>query len=392
MTISALILTSHPGELAFWSALAFVAGIALFFYGFVLLKRRRLILDTPFSKIRSAPMGLVELSGLAAGPYTMIAPITARPCYFYRTVVWEFKQSGKERTWVQVASECMFVPFFLDDNSGRVLVDPRGADLDLYHDFEREFSSSFFSTLDAAPANVTAFLARRGVSTHNKLKVQEFCIKPKNALFILGTLDQNSTLSVTPKPIEDVGALRGASARPFPISIDMSFGSSADGDLDQAAFGLYMAKGVPAVPSAHKPMEVIHLSQNTAQVATADMTQQQKIAAALMKAGISNPAAWSAAGVGPPLIEVQTDPAASVGGNGGNGSKGAPDSSGTNGFDLHPPVVLKQGHNDKTFLISWRSQRELARSLFWKSTFIVWGGAALALASLYVFLSIENWL
>ena len=33
------------------------------------------------------------------------------------------------------------------------------------------------------------------------------------------------------------------------------------------------------------------------------MTQQQKIAAALMKAGISNPAAWSAAGITPSILQ-----------------------------------------------------------------------------------------
>src|SRR2546429_4904509 len=110
--------SSNPSGLLIFCAVGFCAGLGLFVYGFRLLQRRRLILDTPFSRIRSAAMGMVELSGLAVGPYTMPAPVTGRPCYYYRTKVSEFKQSGKNKEWVTVAGECLHLPFFLDDNTG----------------------------------------------------------------------------------------------------------------------------------------------------------------------------------------------------------------------------------------------------------------------------------
>ena len=201
---SALIVrSSDPTALLVWCGGGFCAGIGLFIYGFKLLQRRRLILDTPFSKIRSAAMGMVEVSGLAVGPYTMIAPITARPCYYYRTLVWEYKQRGKNKEWVKVAGECMHVPFFVDDNTGRMLVDPRGADLDLHCDFEEQFCDSFFTVKESAPDNVRNFLGRHGIVTNNKIKVQEYCIKPKNSLFILGTLGENPGVEVSPQPVRD---------------------------------------------------------------------------------------------------------------------------------------------------------------------------------------------
>src|SRR5258708_33256310 len=98
-----------------WCVIGFFVGIYLFVQGFRFLQRRHLILDTPISKIRSASLGMVELSGLAVGPYTMIAPITQRSCYYYRTVAWEWKRSGRSSQWVKVAAECRHVPFFLDD-------------------------------------------------------------------------------------------------------------------------------------------------------------------------------------------------------------------------------------------------------------------------------------
>src|SRR5438309_10039692 len=98
---------SSPAALLIWCAFGFFGGLGLFVYGFRLLQRRRLILDTPFSKIRSASMGMVEISGQAVGPYTMLAPITARPCYYFRTLVWEYKQHGKNKQCVKIVSDCM---------------------------------------------------------------------------------------------------------------------------------------------------------------------------------------------------------------------------------------------------------------------------------------------
>jgi len=385
VNLSALILrSSDPAGLLVWCGIGFCAGIGLFFYGFQLLQRRRLILDTPFSKIRSASMGMVEVSGLAVGPYTMIAPITARPCYYYRTLVWEYKQSGKNRQWVKVAGECVHVPFFVDDNTGRILVDPHGADLDLHCDFEEQFCDSFFTTKEPTPDNVRSFLARHGIVTNNKIKVEEFCIKPKNSLFILGTLSENPGLEVSPQPVQDNETLSSLSPRALSLSIgsiSLSMGGGAgDRSIDFPGNGL-------ATQSDNPSHQFIRLTPENAPNKASEMTQQQKIAAALLKAGISNPAAWGAAGMpvaglANPTV-VLADPATTT--PGGNG-----DEAKTNAFDSHPPVVLMKGTNNKTFLISWRSQQEVARSLGWKSTLMIWGGPAIALLCLYFFLGIER--
>jgi hypothetical protein len=332
---------------------------------------------------------MVEVSGLAVGPFTMVAPITARPCYYYRTLVWEWKQHGKNKDWVKVAGECMHLPFFVDDNTGRVLVDPRGADLDLHRDFEQEFWDSFFTTKDPAPANVHSFLARHGIVTSNKIKLEEYCIKPKNSLFILGTLTENPGVEVAPQPVRDAEPINSISTGGFSLSLgslSIFAGSSRD-DFDEESFAQRLA-----IPSDAAPPQVIRLTPSESiAIKTADMTQQQRIAAALQKAGISSPAAWAAAGVpaangAQQAVQVLGDPAsAAKGGNGSNGDSGA------NAFDPHPPVVLMKGTNNKTFLISWRSQQEVARSLGWKCALMIWGGPALALLSLYFFLGIERW-
>jgi len=367
--------SSDPAALLILCAIGVGAGITLFFYGFRLLQRRRLILDTPFSKIRSASMGMIEVSGLAVGPCTMMAPITARRCYYYRTLVWEWKQSGKNKQWVKVAGECMHVPFFIDDNTGRLLIDPRGADLDLHRDFEQEFCDSFFTTKHPAPDTVRSFLARHGIITNNKIKVEEYCIKPKNSLFILGTLGDNPGLEVTPQPVHEAETINSFSIQGFSVSLNsLSFTR----DSDEVPIGS-LAPRLPLQSDARH--EVVRLASDSAPMKSSDMTQQQKIAAALLKAGIASPAAWAAAGM--PAndgVQVLTDPAAAD----GNGSNHG------DAFDRHPPVVLRKGTNNKTFVISWRSQQEVARSLNRKCSLMIWGGPALALLSLYVILSIKG--
>ena len=367
MILATLIVrSSNPAGLLVWCAVGFFAGLGLFFYGFRLLQRRRLILDTPFSKIRSASMGMVEVSGLAVGPYTMIAPITAHPCYYYRTLVWEYKQSGKNKEWVQVAGECMHVPFFVDDNTGRLLVDPRGANLDLHCDFKEQFNGSFFSNSDAAPGNVNSFLSRHGVVTGNQIKVEEYCIKPKNSLFILGTLAENPGIEVGPEPVQDAAAIHGFSGRGFSLSMSINAFSFSTGGNKEDFIAAHSVRFSPASGPAK-----------------ASTISGQRVADALLKAGISNPAAWAAAGVtsagAAPGVQVIEDP---------NDQPGS--AAQAAGFDPHPPVALMKGTNNRTFLISWRSQQEVARSLGWKCTVMIWGGPALALISLYIFLGIEH--
>lgn len=388
MILSILIVrSSNPAGLLFWCAVGFCAGIGLFFYGFRLLQRRRLILDTPFSKIRSASMGMVEVSGLAVGPYNMIAPISARPCYYYRTLVWEYKQDGRNKKWVKVAGECMHVPFFVDDNTGRLLVDPRGADLDLHRDFQEEFNGSFFSTRDDAPGNVNSFLSRHGVVTSNRIKVEEYCIKPKNSLFILGTLAENPGIEVAPRPVQDAEAINSFSRQGFSLSINL-FSFNTSGSEDD------FLSGSPALATSYEARPQITGRLPISGPAKAQAVPQQKVADALLKAGISNPAAWAAAGVtsggmGVPVIEDPSVLHASYGA--GAPSSGQPSSAvQAGGFDPHPPVALMKGTNNRTFLISWRSQQDVARSLGWKCALLIWGGPCLALLSLYFFLNIEH--
>ena len=384
MTISTLLLrSSNPGAFFVWCLIGICTGIYLFIQGFRLLQRRQLILNTPASKIRSASMGMVELNGLAVGPYTMVAPITTRACYYYQTLVWEWRQEGRNKRWVKIAAECMHVPFFLDDNTGKVMVDPRGADLDLHRDFQEEFCDGFFTIKEEAPPNVRSFLSRHGISTTNKIKVEESCIKPKNALFLLGTLDENPGVELAPEPIADAEPSRLIVGNALSFSLDTGAVRSALSPMIGATTGfsgLSLSGGLqhdPAFdPIYNKAISTARATYPSPVAGAPKPVDGTAVAAALTKAGISSPAAWAAARVTP--TGAAAPPA------------GTTLATPLEGFDQHPPVVLMKGKNNPTFLISWRSQRDLARSLGWKCTLMIWGGPALALFSLYALLAISH--
>jgi hypothetical protein len=329
-------------DLAWWAIGGACAGLYLFYRGFGLLSRKRLILDTPTSKIRSASLGLVEVNGLAVGRNTLLAPITGRACYYYRTTAWQWKTSGRNNRWEKVADETLHLPFFLDDNTGQVLIDPTGAEMEIHRDFHEEYGTSLLSSDADVPPAVDAFLTRHGVSGGRKFKVEEYCLKPKNALFILGTLAEYPA-----------GNLTSVAA---PISSSLP-GSAPSPDQSAIRFALQnTASGFPA------------------------SSQSQKVAAALIQAGIKNPAAWAAAQVDFSISPFSSSsPFRSSPGAGGGAATGVA----LEPFDPHPPVVLMKGSRSPAFFISWRSQRDVVESLAWKSALMIWGGPALTLLSLY---------
>jgi hypothetical protein len=364
LSLSASAFYSSDSDGWIWAAVGACVGVYLFYRGFRMLQSKRLILNTPTSKIRSASMGLVEISGLTVGPYTLSAPVTGVPCYYYRTMVWQLKQSGKNREWEKVADESLHVPFYLDDNTAKLLVNPQGAEMDIHCDFREEFSGSFFSSSLDTPANVSRFLSQHGLATDKKVKVEEYCIKPKNALFVLGTLAENPGLKVAPNPVRTE----------TPNSVTLTSGPFGMGTFSFSLKRSFvdLGGGVGAQETLREPRPARAF----------DMTAQSKIAAAMMKAGITNPAAWAAAGLQYPGVSVNLS----------GGGSAATATALAEEFDMNPKTVLMKGIHNPAFFISWRSQRDLVQSLGWKSSLMIWGGPGLTLLCVYLLAARFGWL
>ena len=248
-----------------WGITGVSAGVTLFFRGFPFLKRKRLIQNTPTSTVRGASLGAVEVSGTVVGPYTLISPLSELDCFYYRALARGTPVDGDK---TQAKEETLFAPFFLDDGTGRLMIDPRGAEMQLPPSVEEEYSPSSSGGL------TRQFLGRHGLSSGESASLVEFCIREGDKLFVVGTLRENPATSAgdssTNAPAIAPGFLSGAAADlqrrsalesmfqvDYPVPAPKEPGKAESFDLNPPAVLMKGASGEPFFISQRSQREVI---------------------------------------------------------------------------------------------------------------------------------------
>ena len=96
------------------------------------LRRLRVVRDTPTSRIASAAQGYAELIGrgkqLSDPP--LLSKLNGLPCLWYR---YEFAKKDSDNKWHVEDKGESNDPFLLQDDSGRCVVDPSGAEILTMH-------------------------------------------------------------------------------------------------------------------------------------------------------------------------------------------------------------------------------------------------------------------
>ncbi len=189
-----------------WSLFAFLGaagGAAIFFLGFRALSRKRLIENIPTSKCRSVAMGFVEVAGKAAGKLTIRSPIGQIPCYCSEVTVERQERRYNQRTkkheteWVTVQMRSERVDFYVEDETGRVRVNPAEAELDLACDLEYETTSGLVTWLKKALSDekvkdrLVHDMFQRYCETHNlgwgrPMRFWEHNLCPGGTVYVLG--------------------------------------------------------------------------------------------------------------------------------------------------------------------------------------------------------------
>ncbi len=194
----------------------------VFVLGFFKMRKYRIIRDTPRSKIRSMAMGLVEVHGHVEADQLIKSPFSKTDCVYYKYEIKEYRKQSSSKgksssyRWQTVSSGDKRVPFFASDETGRALVHPDRADIDV--SFKRAYyqksqglfgSISAFGKLASALKNFdpndpmaldvdslelepmesrTGFRATRV----GDRKYLEYYIKDGDTLFVLGTAAHDS--------------------------------------------------------------------------------------------------------------------------------------------------------------------------------------------------------
>lgn len=210
-------------EMFIWTLAFFVTGVVLFWNGINLLKQKRLIENIPTSKIRSLAMGLVEIYGEVVPAYKEIlkSPFSNKDCVYYSYTIEEYQSSGKSSHWVTVENGHDEQPFYLKDDTGSVLIDSKGANVNVSRDFE--FKTGFGRK---TPDAVLNFLNANGMS-HKTLfgfsktmRYREHFIAPKDKLYIMGTAADNPFVEdgTAKNNVEDIIIQKGKNEKMYYIS------------------------------------------------------------------------------------------------------------------------------------------------------------------------------
>ena len=113
-------------RLAIAAAAALGSGPVVFRRGFRHLRTCRLIQNTPTARIRSMPMGLVEINGEVMPRSRVVAPFSGQPCAYWEV---DISVRGRRRGgWTVVHRNQSGHPFYVRDETGLALVYPHGAD------------------------------------------------------------------------------------------------------------------------------------------------------------------------------------------------------------------------------------------------------------------------
>ena len=172
-------------------------GLILFVRGFKTMKRKKLMESLPTSKIRSLAVGVSEIHGkvLPSKSGIIKSPFSNQDCVCSRITIEESSRFSKYRHWHVVKNLVWGHNFFLEDETGQVLVDLQDAELDIPVSFE------FYSGLGTSPTpRVVEFLKKNNMNhegflgINRSLRYTELIIRPRDELYVLGRVDVNPSV------------------------------------------------------------------------------------------------------------------------------------------------------------------------------------------------------
>lgn len=127
-------LLRSSGDAGLYAMLGVPAGIVVMFFGFREWNKFRKVADIPTSKARSMAAGLVELNGNVVPIQKLKSPISGADCVYYKVEHQVYVRNKRGGSWVTTSVKKDFQNFYLKDETGKVEIDPRLADIDIPSD------------------------------------------------------------------------------------------------------------------------------------------------------------------------------------------------------------------------------------------------------------------
>jgi hypothetical protein len=323
------------------------AGVWIFFKGFRVFREFKIVADTPRMPIRSLSMGLVQVRGVARSDQLIPSPVTHTPCCFYQVKI-EHYQTGDRGGWKHYRTDRDGFKFYLQDQTGRVLIDVYSAEYDLPAGPPRIVDSA-----SAAPAFGTAASDQELLQYVEKAGVHQLAGRMEHWLQSKGPLDD-------PRHEQGRQALLEM-ARMIPQA--MSGQANVRGNIPAVLIERIMASH--PLPDPEKEQQRQRFLQQIRETGTVPMPPVS--------------VSVSAATGRYRLHEYLILPGEEYHVTGTCAEN--PDAR-----DAHDRNMIVQGQNEKTFLISAKAEQEVQQVLRNRALGMVFGGTGLALISLALLL------
>jgi len=199
---------------ALFSAAGVVGGTWLFVSAFKKLRLRRAVQDTPLARVRSAALGRDEFAGRALpAAQPLRGPFSGLPCVWYRWKVEEERRDSKGNVhWTTLGQGESFEAFALDDGTGSLRVEPRGAEVEPTDPLVYRTGGVLGAGLPPGPA--AAEWASAGIFASRR-RLSEWTVAPDTSVFAVGVL---RSLADPATGTELKVLMQGTQGEPFFIS------------------------------------------------------------------------------------------------------------------------------------------------------------------------------
>jgi hypothetical protein len=181
------------GGLFYYAWAGLFAGIALLAKGVPTFLLKRLIENTPTSKVRSAAVGLVEVCGsVVLCEEKFKSPFTGKDCAYHMCTVENF-MGGSRARWFQVLYDEKRAPFYVRDDTGKILIDPDKAFIQI--SLKEEYESG---PNEEPPARIIEYLktnemAHKGLLGRNKtMRFREYTIAEGDKVYVMGKAERDT--------------------------------------------------------------------------------------------------------------------------------------------------------------------------------------------------------
>jgi hypothetical protein len=167
----------------------FGLGLLMIYSGFREYQVGQLIRDTATETVNAAAVGRTELEGTVERADMLFAqPFRDRDAVYVSYQIQEERQDGDgDTSWTTLDQDTWVTPFYVDDGTGQILVDP---DISAKYEISDEYTSTFTVPEGGSdPAAIAEFLEQGtdvDPTEHRKRRYTQQVIPPGETVYVLG--------------------------------------------------------------------------------------------------------------------------------------------------------------------------------------------------------------